>query len=234
MARLATLPRHGQQTSERTRLDIRIETRVLRCSLGRRDAYTRTYSNHMQQEHPSAPQIVDLDRDHQTSSVLLTAQSVANLPLSSFASPLTNAPLLTQKCASRQALPPSPTGPTSNLPPITDLSIPSPNPIGSPFAFTASYPSSRPHPHAFSRRDLDSATDSAHEGLRPKASYHQSLLNLRDELFRPSDSGVCHFRTPVCVCSYADCHCPPRGHVHQPISHARLIWRLQQTSTLPV
>jgi hypothetical protein len=153
----------------------------------------------MQQEHPSAPQTVDLDRDHQT-SVLLTAQSVANLPLSSFASPLTNAPLLTQKCASRRAQPPSP---TSNLHPITDPSIPSPSP---PFAFTASYPSSKPHPHAFSRRDLDSATDSEHKGLRPKASYHQSLLNLRDELYRPSDS----------------------------VSRARLIWRLPQTSTLPV
>ena len=182
----------------------------------------------MQQEHPSAPQIIDLDRD---SSVLLAAQSVANLPLSSFTSPLTNAPLLTQKCASRQALPPSP---TFNLRPITDPSIPSSNPTGSPFAFTASYPSSKPHPHAFSRRDLDSATDSVHKGLRPKASYHQSLLNLRDELYRPSDSGVCHFRAPVSVFSYADCHCPPRGHVHQPVSHARLIWRPPQTSTLRV
>lgn len=152
----------------------------------------------MQREPPSAPQLVDLDLDHQTavsSSVLLTAQSVANLPLSSFPPPLTNAPLLTQKCASRRAHPPSP---TSNLSPSTDPSYPSPNLTCSPFALTASYPSSKPQPHAFSRRDPDSATDSVHKGLRPKASYHQSLQNLRDELYRPSDSGTCHFHAPVC------------------------------------
>jgi hypothetical protein len=180
----------------KSELDTRIESRVLRCSLGRtkkQDAYTRTYvSSHMQQD-PSAPQIVDLDRDLH-SSVLLTAQSVANLPLPSFPSPLTNAPLLTQKCAFRRAQPPSP---TPNSSPITDPSIPPPNPTGSPFAFTASYSPSKPQPHAFSRRDPDSATDSAHKGLRPKSSFHQSLLNLRDELTRPSDSGAYHFRAPV-------------------------------------
>jgi hypothetical protein len=39
---------------------------------------------HEQHQQASAPQMVDLDRDDQSaSSVLLTAQSVANLPLSS-------------------------------------------------------------------------------------------------------------------------------------------------------
>jgi hypothetical protein len=146
----------------------------------------------MQQDAPQ----MDLDRDHR-SSVLLTAQSVANLPLPSFSSPLTNAPLLTQKCAFRRAQPPST---TSDLSPITDPSFPSPNSTGSPFAFTASYPSSKPQPHAFPRRDPDSATDFVHKGLRPKSSFHQSLLNLRDELCRPSDSGAYHFRAPVGIC----------------------------------
>ncbi len=142
----------------------------------------------MQQEHPSAPQILDLDPEGHTlsSSVLLTAQSVDNLPLSSFSSPLANAPLLTQKCASQRAQPPSP---TFNFSPIIDPSFSSPNP-------TASTVSSSPplQFHASSRRVPDPATDSVHKGLRPKASYHQSLLNLRDELCRPSDSGVCHCR----------------------------------------
>ena len=145
----------------------------------------------MQQEHPSAPQIDLGPAQAVSSSVLLTAQSVANLPLSTFSSPLANAPLLTQKCASRRAQSPSP---TSILSPITDSSFPSSNPTSSPFASIAS---SKPQPHAFSRRDPDSATDSAHKGLRPKSSYHQSLLNLRDELYRPSDSGAYHFRAPV-------------------------------------
>lgn len=151
----------------------------------------------MQQEQPSAPQLVDLDLDRQTavsSSVLLTAQSVANLPLSSFSPPLINAPLLTQKCASRRAHPPLP---TSNFSSSTDPSYPSLNPTCSPFALAASYPSSKSQPHAFSRRDPDSATDSVHKGLRPKSSYHQSLLNLRDELCRPSDSGTFHFHAPL-------------------------------------
>jgi hypothetical protein len=32
--------------------------------------------------------------------------------------------------------------------------------------------------------------------LRPKSSYHQSLLNLREELHKPSDSGVYHCCAP--------------------------------------
>lgn len=137
----------------------------------------------MQQEHTSAPQIVDLD------PVLLTAQSVANLPLNSFPSPLANAPLLTQKCASSRAQPASPTF-NLNPSPITDPAFLSISPTAS--TSTASSTSPTLHPHASSHRVPDSATDSVHKGLRPKASYHQSLLNLRDELFRPSDSGACH------------------------------------------
>ena len=143
---------------------------------------------HMQQEHTSAPQIVDLDPDGHTlsTSVLLTAQSVANLPLTSFPSPLTNAPLLTQKCASNRAQPPSP---TFNLTPITDPTFLSPNPTAS--AASSSFPTSQLHASSSTHRVPDSAaTDSVHKGLRPKSSYHQSLLNLRDELFRPSDSGA--------------------------------------------
>jgi hypothetical protein len=147
---------------------------------------------HMQQEHTSAPQIVDLDPDGHTlsTSVLLTAQSVANLPLTSFPSPLTNAPLLTQKCASYRAQPPSP---IFNLSPITDPTFLSLNPTAS----TASSSSPTSQLHASSHRVPDpAAADSVHKGLRPKASYHHSLLNLRDEIFRPSDSGAYHFRDP--------------------------------------
>lgn len=139
----------------------------------------------MQQGHPSAPQIVDLDPDRNTlsTSVLLTAQSVANLPL-------TNAPLLTQKCASNRAQHPSP---TFNFSPITDPTFLSPNPTASSTASSSASSASSPTPQIYAsshRNPADSATDSVHKGLRPKASYHQSLLNLRDELFRPSDSGA--------------------------------------------
>lgn len=185
----------------------------------------------MQQDHTSAPKIVDLDPDRDShtlsTSVILTAQSVANLPLNSFPSPLTNAPLLTQKCASSRAQPPSP---TFNLSPITDPTYLSINP-------TASTASSSPTPplHASSHRVPDPTTDSVHKGLRPKASYHQSLLNLRDELLRPSDSGTYHSRAPVeirlliiiIICFHG-------RHVHQPVSHVLLIWRLLQNSTLLV
>ena len=145
----------------------------------------------MQQEHPAAPQILDLDPDGHalSTSVLLTAQSVANLPLNSFSSPLANAPLLTQKCASNRAQAPSP---TFNLSPIADPDYLSLNPTAS----TASSTSPTLHLHAPSHRVPDSATDSVYKGLRPKASYHQSLLNLRDEIFRPSDSGACHTSEP--------------------------------------
>jgi hypothetical protein len=218
VARLNTLPRHGATASEP-----RYSRLVyLDAPWAAADAYTTHV--HMQQEHTSAPKIVDLDPDghNLSTSVLLTAQSVANLPLTSFPSPLANAPLLTQKCASNRAQPPSP---TFNLSPKTDPTFLSPNPTVS----TASS-SSTPHQlHAPSNRVPDSATDSVHKGLRPKASYHQSLLNLRDELFRPSDSGAYRFRAP----SYTDYHyCFPGRHIHQPVSHARLIWRLLRNSTL--
>lgn len=130
------------------------------------------------QQQASAPHPVDLDRDRQL---------VANLPLSP-SPPLPNAPLVSQKRASRRAHRP-PT--TPNLNPIT-TSSPSLNQACSPFASLGSHSSSKSHPHASSRRDPDLTTDFPHKGLRPKSSYHQSLLNLRDEPQITSDSGVYH------------------------------------------
>ena len=140
----------------------------------------------MQDQQASAPQIVDLDRDRQRlSSVLLTPQLEANLSPSS--PPLPNAPLVTQKRASRRA---KRSHIASHLNPITVPSPSSHNQLGSPIVAYSSFSDS--HPHASSRRDPDLTADSLHKGLRPKSSYHQSLLNLRDELHKPSDSGVYH------------------------------------------
>ena len=152
----------------------------------------------MQDQRASAPQIVDLDRDRQSaasaSSVLLTPQSVANLSPSFFSSPLPNAPLVSQKRASRRAQRPST---TSSLNPIAPPS-PSPNQVGSPIVSCSSFSDSQLH--ASSRHDSDLTTDSPHKGLRPKSSYHQSLLNLCDELPKTSDSGVYHSRAaPVAI-----------------------------------
>jgi hypothetical protein len=145
----------------------------------------------MQDQQASAPQIVDLDRDRQrlSSSVLLTPQSVANLSPSSTSSspPLPNAPLVTQKRAFSRA---KRFHIASHLNPITVPSPSSPDQLGSPIVSYSS--SSDSHPHASSRRDPDLTADSLHKGLRPKSSYHQSLLNLRDELHKTSDSGVYH------------------------------------------
>lgn len=144
----------------------------------------------MQDQQASAPQIVDLDRDRQRlSSVLLTPQSEANLSPSSTSSssPLPNEPLVTQKRASRRA---KRSHLASHLNPITVPPSSSPNQLGSPIVAYSSFSDS--HPHASSRRDPDLNADSLHKGLRPKSSYHQSLLNLRDELHKPSDSGVYH------------------------------------------
>ncbi len=142
----------------------------------------------MQDQQASAPQIVDLDRDRQrllSSSVPLTPQSVASSTSSS--SPLPNAPLVTQKRASSRA---KRFQIASHLKPITVPSPSSSNQLGSPIVSHSS--SSDSHPHASSRRDPDLTADSQHKGLRPKSSYHQSLLNLRDEVYKTSDSGVYH------------------------------------------
>ena len=139
--------------------------------------------------HAPAPQTVDLDRDDQ--SYLPAADSVAKFSLPSSSSPFPDAPVLSQKRVSGRAQHPPP---PSNL---------NPNPITAPsFSLDEPDSSSAPlapysysrgaNPHASNRRDPDLAADSAYKGLRPKASYHQSLLNLRDELHRPSDSGACH------------------------------------------
>jgi hypothetical protein len=139
----------------------------------------------MQDEQASAPQIVDLDRDGQRAAS--SPQSVANLSLysSSSSSLIPDAPLVSEKRASRRAQRYST---ASNLNPTTTPSSSSPTQVDS---LIASHPPfSDSHPHASSRRDPDLTTDSQHKGLRPKSSYHQSLLNLRDELHKPSDSGV--------------------------------------------
>ena len=143
----------------------------------------------MQDQQASAPQIVDLDRDRQRlSDILLTPQSVVNLsPSTSSSAPLPNAPLVTQKRASRRA---KHSHIASHLNPITVPSPSSHNQLGSPIVSYSSFSDS--HPHASSRRDPDLTADSLHKGLRPKSSFHQSLLNLRDELHKPSDSGVYH------------------------------------------
>jgi hypothetical protein len=155
-------------------------------------------------QQASAPQM-DLDRDRQqrlSTSVLLTPQSVANLSPSSTtsSSPLPNAPLVTQKRASSRA---KRSQIASHLKPITVPSPSSSNQLGSPIVSYSS--SSDFHPHASSRRDPDLTADSLHKGLRPKSSYHQSLLNLRDELHKTSDSGVYHSRvSPAGFVSSAD------------------------------
>jgi hypothetical protein len=145
----------------------------------------------MQDQKASAPQIVDLDRDRQraSSSVLLTPRSVASLPPSSH-SPLPDVPLVEQKRPSLRAQRPSP---ASNLNPITAPSPPSPNQVDSPIASSSSSDSSPSQASSSCRRDPGFAADSVYKGLRPKSSYHQSLLNLREELHKPSDSGVYHF-----------------------------------------
>jgi hypothetical protein len=194
----------------------------------------------MQDQKASAPQIVDLDRDRQraSSSVLLTPRSVATLPPSS-SSPLPDAPLAKQKRASRRAQRPS----TSNLNPITAPSSPSHSPIdSSTFAScSSSYSDSFPH-HApsSSRRDPDLTTDSLYKGLRPKSSFHQSLLNLREDLQKPSDSGVYPSlrrlsRDPYRALIFMPLPPPARCIDHrQLVSLVRLIWRPQQSSTLRV
>ena len=143
----------------------------------------------MQDQQASAPQMVDLDRDRQrASSVLLTTpQSVVNP--SSYPSPLPDVPFVKQKRPSLRARPST----ASNLNPITAPSSPSPNLVDSPIASSSSSSDSSPsQASSSSRRDPGFATDSVYKGLRPKSSYHQSLLNLREELHKPSDSGVYH------------------------------------------
>jgi len=157
----------------------------------KRGAYIHTFPSHMQDQQTSAPQIVDLDRGHQRASSVLTPQSVANLPLSS-PSPLPDVPLVKQKRASRRARPST----ASNLNPITAPSSPSPNPVDSPIASSSSSDSSPSQASSSCRRDPGFGTDSVYKGLRPKSSYHQSLLNLREELHKPSDSGVYHSAAP--------------------------------------
>lgn len=174
----------------------------------------------MQQEQhglqqTSAPQIMDLDRDRETT--LLPTQSVANLSLSSHP----DAPLVNQKRATHRAQRPSTDSP------LNSITVPSSSPqrLGStPFEPLRSDTSSKSLRRASSRRDLDLATDSPHKGLRPKSSYHQSLLNLRDELQKTSDSGVCHFRASTGLISRTDCDCFRHNH-RQPAFPEHLTWR---------
>ncbi|KAI0249154.1 hypothetical protein BJV78DRAFT_1284185 [Lactifluus subvellereus] len=138
------------------------------------------------------------NRDRETVPPTHT-QSVANLPLPSFSHP--DAPLVNQKRASHRAQR------LSTDSPLNSIAIPSSSPqsLGStPFEPFRSDTSLR---RASSRRDLDLAKDSPHKGLRPKSSYHQSLLNLRDELQKPSDSGVYHLCASAGLILRTDCDC---------------------------
>ena len=167
----------------------------------------------------SAPQTNDLDRGRTV--LLLPTQSVLNSPRSS--SLLPNAPPVKQKRASRSAQRPL----TTSLNPIP--SIPSsPSQASTPVASPKSDSSSNSLRGSF-LRDSQLATDTPHKGLRPKSSYHQSLLDLRDELQKRSDSGVCH---SVALLPHANRDRSfPNHDGPQPESLGRLIWHLPETPT---
>ncbi|KAI9512992.1 Fph type histidine kinase [Russula earlei] len=109
------------------------------------------------------------------SSVGLAARPVPVLPL-----PHAPLPLL-ERVSVRAQHPPPPSD-------LNQITIHTSSTLNDPSL--APHLHSKPHPHSYasSRRDFDLATDPPHKGLRPKSSYHQSLLNLRDELHRTTDS----------------------------------------------
>jgi signal transduction histidine kinase len=137
-------------------------------------------------QHASAPQTNDLDRGRQAAypTVLLPTQSVANSPRSSSSSLLPDAPLFKQKRASRSAqrsLTPS----LNSIPNLTS----SPRRGSSSVASSKSDSSSK-SPRGSFLRDSQPATDPPHKNLCPKSSYHQSLLDLRDEVQRKTESAT--------------------------------------------
>ncbi|KAH9029846.1 Fph type histidine kinase [Lactarius pseudohatsudake] len=115
-------------------------------------------------------------------TVLLPTQSAANSRSSPSLSLLPNAPLVKQKRASRSAQR-SLTTSLNSIPNITS----SPSQGNTPVASPKSDSSSKSLRGSF-LRDSQSATDPPHKGLRSKSSYHQSLLDLRDELQKRSES----------------------------------------------
>ncbi|KAH9057814.1 Fph type histidine kinase [Lactarius vividus] len=126
----------------------------------------------------------DLDRGRQTAfpTALLPTQSVDNSRSSPSPSLLPNAPLVKQKRASRSAQ----RSLTTSLHSIQNI-ISSPSQGSTPVASPKSDSSSKSIRGTF-LRDSQSATDPSHKSLRSKSSYHQSLLDLRDELQKRSES----------------------------------------------
>lgn len=142
-------------------------------------------------QHASAPQTNDLDRGRQAAHpTVLHTQSVANSPRSSSSSLLPDAPLFKQKRASRSAQ----RSLTPSLNSIPNLSS-SPSRGSSSVASSKSDSSSK-SPRSSFLRDSQPATDSSHKNLRPKSSYHQSLLDLRDEVIKKTESGM--YLAPSC------------------------------------
>lgn len=139
-------------------------------------------------QQASAPQTIDLDRGRQTAfpTVLLPTQSVANSPRSSSSPLLPNAPPAKPKRASRSAQ----RSLITSLNSITNLSS-SPSRSSTPVA-SPKFDFSSKSPRGSFLRDSQPPTDSPHKGLRPKSSHHQSLLDLRDELQKKTESGVYH------------------------------------------
>lgn len=135
-------------------------------------------------QHASAPQTNDLDRGRQLAHpTVLHTQSVANSPRSS-SSLLPDAPLFKQKRASRSAQ----RSLTPSLNSIPNLSS-SPSRGSSSVASSKSDSSSK-SPRSSFLRDSQPATDSSHKNLRSKSSHHQSLLDLRDEVLKKTESGM--------------------------------------------
>src|SRR6266702_55195 len=178
----------------------------------------------MHAQQASAPQTNDLDRGRQAAypTVLFPTQSVANSPRSR-SSLLPNAPLVKQKRASRSAQ----RSLTTSLNSIPNISS-SPSRGSTPVASPKSDSSSK-SPRGSFLRDSQLATDSPHKTLRPKSSHHQSLLDLRDELQKRSESGVYH-SVALLTHAHRD-HSFPNGNGPQLVSLVRLIWHLPGTPT---
>lgn len=169
----------------------------------------------------SAPQTSDLDRGRQTVQVLLPTQSVPNSPRSSSSpSILPNAPLVKQKRASRSAQ----RSLITSLNPITNIASQGSTPVASPKSDSSSDSLREPLLH-----DSQSTADPPHKSLRPKSSYHQSLLDLQDVLQKRSDSGVCH---SVALLTHANPdRSSPGDDGSQLVSLVHSIWYLPGTMT---
>ena len=133
-------------------------------------------------QQASAPQTTDLDRGRQTACPTV----LPNSPRSSSSLLLPNAPLVKQRRASRSAQ----RSLNSSLHSIPNLSS-SPSRGGTPVASPKS-DSSPKSPRGSNIHDFQPAMDSPYKNLRPKSSLHQSLLDLRDELQKKTESGVYH------------------------------------------